>query len=264
MKRFNSILACGLVLAVAGLAIFTTSVKAAAGKREAKASVRAVHGLANYSTDNGATWMTLRPNTELGEGAMIKTDPDAVVDLQVNGRTSTVRVTAGTTMTLKQMDTMGSIISPDTETQLDMANGLVVGSVKKISGDSTYRVSTPRGVAGIRGTDFAVQVTAQANGTYSVTFTSVSGAIVCVSNISINGTTTPVTKILTTGQSWTPPDVSTSVEAALFTGLSGVARDIIKILAEMNILPPTPVQAPGPIIFHAPNPSPSNIGGVRP
>ena len=60
------------------------------------------------------------------------------------------------------------------------------------------------------GTDWAVQVTQQANGNYTVTFTSATGQVFVVANISINGVITQVPKTLTDGQSWTPPDTAPS------------------------------------------------------
>jgi hypothetical protein len=219
MTKIKSVLMCGLVLAFAGA---TSLVMAAAAPKSTQATVRAIKGTATYSI-NGGPDLPLRPNMELDEHTLIKTGPDSQVDLSVNGRTSTVRITASTTVTLDKMLDLGA---GDSETTLDLKDGLILGSVKKITKESKYEISTPRGIAGIRGTDFAVQVTQQGNGTYTVTFTSVTGTVIVVSNISINGVTTPVTKVLVNGQSWTPPATAASLQDPLITLYTAVAVNI--------------------------------------
>jgi hypothetical protein len=258
MKRITPILVCALTLALAGL---TTVVMAAGAKRATKATVRAVHGDVQYSTDGGQ-WKPLRPNMDLPEGTSVKTGADSGADMQVNGRTSTVRVTADTTMTLKQMEAIGAGMAADTETLLKLDGGTVMGSVKKISGDSHYQVSTPRGVAGVRGTDFQVVVTALPSGLFTVTFTSVTGQVICVSNITINGTITPVTKILTSGMSWTPPENETSADAV------NPVPMLPGILIEWQNNPLTPITVtlptppPPPIQHQPPTTNPSETGGT--
>ena len=150
--------------------------------------------------------MPLRPDMVLHEGATIKTGPSSQVDLQINGRTSVIRLKAGTTLTLKKMQALGDPTAADTDTAIEVAVGEVVGTVKKISGDSSYVVSTPRGRLSVRGTDFSVVVTKQAPGSFAVTFTCLIGEVICRSMINVNRVPTPVTKILMTGQSWTPPE----------------------------------------------------------
>lgn len=232
----------------------------------AKATVRSVHGMAQYSVDNGPM-MDLHPNTELPEGATVKTGPNASVDIQVNGRTSVVRVTADTTMTLKTMTDLGA---GDSETMLNLSSGELLGTVKKISKGSRYEIQTPRGVAGIRGTDWAVQVSQLANGLYTVTFTSITGEVICVANVDINGNPTPVTKILVNGQSWTPPQNAQTPEAALIDGFIQLTPDVLTGLeGDLPTFggPPMPggtvVQgAPGtPLVFVPPLVTPSTIGG---
>lgn len=224
---------CGLVLAFAGVA----SLVVAEGTGHANtATVRSIHGTATYTVPGGQA-MPLRPNMELDENTLIETGPDTVVDLTVNGRTSTVRITASTKVTLKTMEDLGA---GDSETMLDLKDGQILGSVKKISKASKYEISTPRGVAGIRGTDFAVTVTQQANGLYSVTFTSVTGTVICVSDVTIAGTVTPVTKVLVNGQSWTPPDTASSPQDPLLNAIVAALPSIMN-----NFTGPGNIGAPG-------------------
>jgi len=198
MKRIKSILICGLVLALTGV---TSLVVAAGGEHNTKAIVRSIHGKASYKLAGG-DWLTLRVNQELSPGTELKTDADSAAYLQVNGYTSTIKLTESTTLTLAKMQEMGSFLSPDTSTDLKLDGGKVLGSVRKISANSDYKVTVPNGVAGIRGTDFEVTVTVTANGGLTLVFTSCSGDVFCQVNVA-PGTPGLSSQTLTTGQSWT-------------------------------------------------------------
>jgi hypothetical protein len=85
---------------------------------------------------------------------------------------------------------------------LNLENGTIVGSVEKLSRASHYEIRTPNGVAGIRGTDFAVSVEALPDGTYRVTFSCVQGEVIAAALVGVDAN--PVTKVLNSGESWTP------------------------------------------------------------
>jgi hypothetical protein len=236
MKRIKSALICGLVLAFAGV---STLVVAEGAKMAATATVRSVHGTATYSVNGGGA-MPLRPNMELTEGTTIVTGPDTTVDVQVNGKASTVRITANTTMNLKTMQDLGA---GDSETMLDLKNGLILGSVKKISKDSHYEVNTPRGVAGIRGTDFEAIVTVNPDGSVTITIGSITGTVVAVAKVIIGGVPQTVSKTLTSGQQWTfPPG----------TLPAGSPIDL------------TPTAIPGPVLLNVPGGPPQIVNPTGP
>ena len=173
MKRFQTVAAYLVALALTGA--FTLKSEQP-GKTRGHATVRTVMGIATYNSGGGA--MTLKPNMELEAGTTISTGPDSVVYLNVNGLSSSVRIQADTTMSIPQMERIGSAREGDTETTLDIKLGSILGQVKKVSGNSTYEIKTPHGVAGIRGTDFEVQVQQLPDGKYLVTFTSVQGTVI--------------------------------------------------------------------------------------
>ncbi len=198
MKRIKSILICGLVLALTGVA---SLVIAAGGEWNTKAIVRAIHGKASYKV-GGGDWMPLKVNQELSPGTQLKTDVGSEAYLQVNGFASTVKLTENTTVTLTKMMQMGAFLSPDSSTSLKLDGGTVLGSVRKLSANSDYKVTVPGGVAGIRGTDFQVTVTVENNGALSIVFTSVTGTIFCQVTVP-PGTLGQSSQTLTTGQSWT-------------------------------------------------------------
>jgi hypothetical protein len=194
MKRFQTIAAYFLVLALVGV----SSLKSAEpGRMLGKAVVRTVHGTAQYSF--GGVTSDLKPGMKLDAGVTVITGPDSYVYLSVNGSMSAVRVSADTTLILEKMDRIGPGRDGDTETMLNLQAGTILGQVQKVSANSRYEITTPHGVAGIRGTDWNVAVTALANGQYEVTFEAVQGTL--VASAVVNGNLT--TKTLNGGESWT-------------------------------------------------------------
>jgi hypothetical protein len=193
MKRFQTIAAYFLVLALAGV----SSLKSAEpGRMQGKAIVRTVHGHATFSF--GGQTQDLKPGQRLDAGVTVITGPDSYAYLSVNGSMSAVRVSADTTLVLEKMDRIGGR-EGDTETMLNVEAGSILGQVKKVSANSRYEITTPHGVAGIRGTDWSVTVTQLGNGQYEVIFESVQGTL--VASAVVNGALQ--TKTLNGGESWT-------------------------------------------------------------
>jgi len=194
MKRFQTIAAYLLVLALAGV----SSLKSAEpGRMQGKAVVRTVHGTATYSF-NGVT-SDLHPGMKLDAGVTVITGPDSYVYLSVNGSMSALRVSADTTLVLEKMDRIGPGREGDTETMLNLQAGSILGQVQKVSANSRYEITTPHGVAGIRGTDHGETVTQLGNGQYEVTFSCIQGTM--VASAVVNGALQ--TKTLNGGESWT-------------------------------------------------------------
>ncbi len=257
MKRIQTLVAFAVALAFIGV---TTLKSVEMGRKEGTAKVRAIHGNVEYE-QNGA-WVALRPNTELSPGAKIRTGPDSYADIWVN-KSSTVRVTADTTLVIPEMFRTGPVMGGDTETTLDLQSGSVLGNVKKLSANSHYRIKTPHGVAGVRGTDFAVQVTALPTGGYTVTFTSVTGELV-VSATVVQGEA-PMVKVLRTGESWTPTTVATGVAppdvVPTFSSFLSAAEAII---AQLPQEPPPTVVNIVPVHSNPANPNPNQSPGAPP
>jgi FecR protein len=194
MKRVQTIAAYLMVLAVA----IVSSLKAAEpGRIQGHATVRTVHGTASFSF--GGQSQVLKPGMMLDPGVTITTGPDSYIYLNINGSMSAVRVSADTTLILEKMDRIGSGREGDTETMLNIQAGSILGQVQKVGANSRYEITTPHGVAGIRGTDWSVVVTALANGQFEVTFESVQGTL--VASAVVNGALQ--TKTLNGGESWT-------------------------------------------------------------
>jgi hypothetical protein len=172
MKKTQIILACALALALAGITVLHAAEE---GRKEGKASVRSVRGKVEYN-DHG-NWVPLKPNMKFASGVSIRTGPKGVTDISVNGLSSAVRITNATTLEIKEMSYVGSAREGDTTTMLNLLSGTVLGNVKKISANSRYEITTPHGVAGIRGTDWLVSAVPTEDGKYVVTFSSVSGIV---------------------------------------------------------------------------------------
>jgi FecR protein len=163
-----------------------------------KAIVRSVHGDVTYAI-NGV-FAPLKINMELAAGTTIKSGPGSDSYLQVNGFTSTVKVTEKSEVELTRMDVHGAGLGADTETVLTVKYGTILYSVRKLSANSRYEVHTPNGVAEVRGTDFQVTVTALPAGKVLVTYLCVTGQLLVSAEVEGQN----VTKVLTTGQQWVP------------------------------------------------------------
>jgi hypothetical protein len=265
MKRIQLILACGLTLALTGL---TTLLVAAGASRDTYATVKAVHGDVKYKLTAGGDLKTLKVNQVLIPGTIIITGADSIADLSVNELTSVVRVTERTTMALTTMKSVGE---GDSSTTLKLDGGTLLGSVKKLSANSDYKVNVPNGVAAIRGTDWQVTVTYSGNNSFSVTFTSAAGTVFCQVNLPPNfpGQNS---ETLTTGQSWTVSGTMTispqgqPIYTVTNVGTPGatppaVLQAINIIIQILNGPPPPP---PGPPPGGQPKPPPPVIQPLPP
>jgi len=247
MKSISTIAAYLAVLVLAGV----SSLKSAeAGKIEGKATVRTVTGAATYTTPGGVQ-KPLTVNTELNSGDSITTGPDSFVYVSVNGLSSAVRISADTTMVIARMFRTGSAREGVHDTGLDLKVGSIEGQVKKVSADSRYEITTPHGVAGIRGTDFSVSVASSGNGQYTVTFTSITGTV--VASAVVNGTIQ--TKTLNGGESWTVGGNVIPVEIQLQQDQINQINNMITSIGN-QVNPTAPVTAPigPPTIIIRPQP----------
>ena len=156
----KALIACALALVV-----LTTSAEAVAMKKT-KAKAAGVRGDVQYRIANGP-WMAVHNGDEFDSQTTIKTvGPDSVVNLKIDHNQSFVRVMPNTTMKIETLNFVGGA-DGDSDTMLNIQTGTVVGSVQKLSRASHYEIRTPNGVAGIRGTDWAISVEPQADGSFA-------------------------------------------------------------------------------------------------
>ncbi len=213
-------LACAVVLALAGV---TTLHSAEEGLKQAKATVRSVHGTVDYQDKQNGAWLPVKPNMKFAAGISIRTGADGTADISVNGTASAVRLTNNTTLEIPTMSYVGTAREGDTTTMLNLKSGGILGNVKKISANSRYEIMSPHGVAGVRGTDFAVEAIPTSAGVFDVTFSSVTG-VITVSAV-INGVT--VTHTLTTGMSWTIGKDVTQMKAYIIENFQNQINGLI-------------------------------------
>jgi hypothetical protein len=226
-----------LGFAVACAALLSAS-SAQAAPEQNKAVVRAVRGSANYSTDRGANWRTLRVGTGLAQNSVIRTAPGSSVDLFLNENGPTVRVTENTTLGIDRLTVDRTGVEDIIETQLDLRNGRILGNVRRLAAASKYEVKTPQGVAGIRGTKYDIS----ADGTVKI----IEGQSVVV--YIVDGTAKTVT--VNAGQTARPP-----VQATQDPVLTPITPDErARFESEFPDVPPTDPPGPTPTPIATPQP----------
>lgn len=193
--KLTKTLTCAVAVVLASL---LTNVQAQTFK-QGSAKVLQIKGSAKYSVEGGV-WVPLKTGATLKPGAIIQTAPESIVDLDLGANGPIIRVTPSSTLSLDKLNHAGTGIDRVIETRVNVQNGTIVGNVTKLAKASKYEIKTPNGVAGIRGTDYAVSVKPRGDGTYDVTFTDITGTLVVAALVNGN----PETVVLNAGESWTP------------------------------------------------------------
>jgi hypothetical protein len=150
------------------------------------AKVVRIKGSARYMTSSTG-WQPLKVGAVLTPGTIIQTstEKDSFVDLvlgdgnapvaspavytpaipnsmnpsftyQPSAEQNVVRVWENTALGIDKLSAMHTGADVVTETQLDLKQGRISGSVKKMSAASKYEIKLPNGVAGIRGTVYDI------------------------------------------------------------------------------------------------------------
>ncbi len=186
MKNIQTLFAA----AVCGLGLTFTSAASAQDVKQAVATVVRVESPASYTLGGNDGWHPLVAGKILTAGAAIKTGsggmadvvlgkqiempqaqptpnkitlaPDApvrgMVDYKPSAEQNVIRVSGDTTVkidTLTISDTGADTIS---DTELDLKDGRIFYSVKKLSAESKFFIKVPNGIAGVRGSQGFVSV----------------------------------------------------------------------------------------------------------
>jgi hypothetical protein len=147
-------------------------------------------GEARYSLGDGV-WHPLVAGKILAAGAVIQTGHDATVDVilgkkilmpqadplpdrvslaadsdvrgfisyRPSAEQNAVRLTGDTMLAIDKLTVSDTGVDTVSDTELDLRQGGIYCSVKKLSGASQYLIKIPNGIAGVRGTLFYVDVT---------------------------------------------------------------------------------------------------------
>jgi hypothetical protein len=142
--------------------------------KEGKGTVVRIKGAARFSTGNSA-WQPLKVGAVLGSGAVVQTALDSFVDIvfgeeevappqptvgemlyQPAVEQNVVRVFEDSVLAIDKLTFTPTGADTVTETQLDLRQGHIFGTAKKLSAASHYEIKIPNGVAGIRGTVYMI------------------------------------------------------------------------------------------------------------
>ena len=104
-----------------------------------------------------------------------------------------IRMEGDTVLAIDKLSISNTGVDAVSDTELDLRQGTIFGSVKKLSAASQYLIKTPNGIAGVRGTTFILS----ANGAITV----ISGSMV-ISHVGANGQITTV--VLGPGDQYDP------------------------------------------------------------
>lgn len=190
MKIFQA-----LVSALVGGFVLTLAAGAHAQSTAQYATVVRIQGEARYSPGDNV-WHPLVVGKVLGPGNVIQSAADATVDLvlgdkvvahvapapdkvgpaadaPVRGMVSykaeaaqnVIRMKGDTVLAIDKLSASNMGADKVTDTELDLRQGTIMGSVKKLSAASQYLIKTPNGMAAIRGTTFILS----ASGAITVT-----------------------------------------------------------------------------------------------
>jgi hypothetical protein len=154
-----------MILSMSGMVAFLYLSPASAEIQSGEVLVKAVHGVATYSTDH-VTWRPLQPDLILKRGAVLKTGADATADLVMEDSGTALRMTPDTELEVARLNTELAGEQLVTETTLNLKSGAIIGSQRKLSKPSRFDINIPGGVATIRGTEYLVRA---------------DGAVTCVS-----------------------------------------------------------------------------------
>lgn len=187
------------------------------------AKVVNIKGAARYTTPENSTWRPLKVGTVLKQGTVIQTASESHVDVILNNANATaaqsaslssldaaasaststvaysqpkaeqdaIRIYENTVLGLDKLTVTQTGADKVTNTELDLKAGRILGTVKKLSAASDYKIKIPNGVAGVRGTIYTIS----SDGILSV----LSGSVI-LSYVGADGN--PVTQEVKAGQQY--------------------------------------------------------------
>jgi len=183
--------------AVCGLALTFITTAFAQDVKQGVATVVRVQGEASYTLGGNDNWHPLVAGKILQAGASIKTGTDALVDVvlgksvampqavstpdrvgpaadaPVRGmvgyhpsvQQNVVRLSGNTMLKIDTLTVSDTGVDTVSDTELDLQNGRIFYSVKKLSSESKYLIKFPNGIAGVRGSQGFMSVANGALGT---------------------------------------------------------------------------------------------------
>jgi hypothetical protein len=234
MKKLQTLLA----VAMGGVLLNVGLPASAQPAKPGYATVVRVRGEVSYSLDNGAHKSPLLAGKYLDPGATIYTEDNGEVDVilgkaielpqatwapkrvalaqdsPVRGYESyrptpeqnVVRLMPHSTLVIDKLTTTSSGADTVSDTELDLKRGTIYASVKKLSPAAQYLVKTPTGIAGVRGTEFAISLNPDGTIKSVQVYRSVNDDGLVLAITSAVGTTQ--TFVIEQGYMWSPGDAN--------------------------------------------------------
>jgi hypothetical protein len=184
-----------LVAALVGGFVLNLAVSAHAQSTKQYATIVRIQGEARYTIGDNV-WHPLLVGQTLGPGNVIQSAVNAEVDIVLGNKITkridptsdkigpapdanvrglisykavatqnVIRMKSDTVLAIDKLSASNMGADTTSDTELDLRQGNIFGSVKKLSAASTYQIKTRNGMAAIRGTTF----TLSANGVLTVT-----------------------------------------------------------------------------------------------
>jgi len=130
----------------------------AEGTAMGKAVVSEITGAAQVKTGDGE-WMTAEVGMVLSEGSVIRTEPESVAVVSLEGGEEAALVEVKEGSELKIAELFNQTENGASKTLLDLAIGEILITSKKLQTErSKFEVKTPTSIVGVRGTTFSVSV----------------------------------------------------------------------------------------------------------
>ena len=254
IQTFVSVAICGFVLSLAGGASAQSNI------HPGIATVVRIAGEARYSLGDGV-WHPLVAGKVLAAGAVIQTGHDATVDIilgkkvlmpqanpvpdrvslasdaDVRGYISykpiaeqnAVRMTGDTMLAIDKLTVSDTGVDTVSDTELDLRQGGIYCSVKKLSGASQYLIKIPNGIAGVRGTLFYIDATGRCIAYQNSVVLSIIGS---------DGK--PITVVVTEGNQFDPKSLGNGQPGPLPPGISplppGLSDELDRIFDVLRTL----------------------------
>jgi hypothetical protein len=230
--------------AVCGLALAFTVAASAQDVKQGVATVVRVQGEASYTLGGNDGWHPLVPGKILQAGASIKTETDALVDVVLGKQIAmpqarptpdrigpaadspvrgmvgynpsveqnVIRLSGNTALKIDTLTISDTGVDTISDTELDLQQGRIFYSVKKLSSESKYLVKIPNGIAGVRGSQGFISADGKC------------GALVHPLWLSIVGSDgKPTTITIGEGQQYDPANGSAPLSPALLDLLHQIA-----------------------------------------
>ena len=160
------------VVSILSLLVLLSNLPLQASIGSGQLFVYAVSGNVQFSLDD-ATWQPLEANTTVEAGAMIKTSADSTADIMLKYNGSVLRLAPDSKLRLEKLSAETAGEETITETRLNLLQGNIVGSQRKLHKPSQLEIVTPNATATIRGTEYVVNASGAVSvlsGTVSVNY----------------------------------------------------------------------------------------------